>query len=144
MPGLVKKINISLFTTAESKKSSGPNEALCGLQGVRLAYAEEPSAGMVLDGGWLKDLCGGVEMNTSAKYGHQIYFEITFHAVLISNNDQPLDISPNEDAVLRHLGHQGRAGTARVVGRALVRLLGRLSQQVCEREGSQGITRVSF
>ena len=32
----------------------------------------------------------------------------------------------------------------RVVGRALVRLLGRLSQQVCEREGLQGIARFSF
>ena len=47
VPGLVKKVNISLFTTAESKKSSGPNEALCELQGVRLAYAEEPSQGCV-------------------------------------------------------------------------------------------------
>eukprot|EP00966_Prymnesium_polylepis_P325777 7381722-Prymnesium_polylepis.1 len=60
LPGLVKKINISLFSTTESKKSSGPNvEALCELQGVRVAYAEEPSKGMELDGGFLKDQCGG-------------------------------------------------------------------------------------
>ena len=53
LPGLVKKINISLFSTAESKKSSGPNEALGELQAVRLAYAEEPPAGLELDGGFL-------------------------------------------------------------------------------------------
>lgn len=45
LPGLVMKISISLFSTAEAKKSSGPNEALAELQGVRLAYAEEPSQG---------------------------------------------------------------------------------------------------
>mmetsp|Transcript_82832 Transcript_82832/g.165327 ORF Transcript_82832/g.165327 Transcript_82832/m.165327 type:complete len:646 (-) Transcript_82832:147-2084(-) len=96
LPGLVRKVNISLFSTAESKKSSGPNEALCELQGVRLPYAEEPSANLELDGGFLKDLCGGVEMSTSKKYGHQIRFETTFHVVLISNNDSALPIKPND------------------------------------------------
>ena len=66
-----------------------------------MVYAEEPSAGMVIDGGWLKDLCGGVEMSTSAKYGHQVRFETTFHPVLISNSVQPLDITPNDDTVRR-------------------------------------------
>ena len=98
LPGLVKSINISLFSTAEKKSSSGPNEALCELQGVRLAYAEEPSKDLVLDGGFLKDLCGGVEMSTSRKYKGQIRFETTFHPFLISNSDACLDISPNDAA----------------------------------------------
>lgn len=42
LPGIVKKINITTFSTSESKSSKGPNEALLELQGVRLAYAEEP------------------------------------------------------------------------------------------------------
>jgi hypothetical protein len=99
LPGLVLKVNISLFTTCESKKSSGPNEALAELQGVRLAYAEEPSAGMVLDGGFLKDLCGGVEISTSKKNLHQIRFETTFHVFLVSNNEGALTIEPNEPGV---------------------------------------------
>ena len=98
-PGLVRKINISLFSTAESKKSSGPNEALAELQGLRIAYAEEPPANLVLDGGFLKDLCGGSEISTSLKREHQIRFLTTFHAVLLSNNDTPLRIAPNGSAV---------------------------------------------
>jgi hypothetical protein len=89
LPGLVKKVNISLFSTGESKKSSGPNEALCELQGVRLAYGEEPSHNIELDGGFLKDLCGGVEMSTSKKFGHQIRFETTFYSVLMMNKFAP-------------------------------------------------------
>merc|ERR1712185_856437 len=95
VPGLVKKINIHLFSTGESKKSSGPNEALCELQGVRLAYAEEPSHNMELDGGFLKDLCGGVEISTSRKHQHQIRYETTFHGALIYNDDMALTIKPN-------------------------------------------------
>ena len=98
LPGLVKKVNISLFSTGESKKSSGPNEALCELQGVRLAYGEEPSHNIELDGGFLKDLCGGVEMSTSRKFGHQIRFETTLYPVFISNNDTALPIKPNDAA----------------------------------------------
>ena len=98
LPGLVKKVSISLFSTTESKKSSGPNEALCELQGVRIAYAEEPSANLELDGGFLKDLCGGVELSTSKKFGHQIRFETTFYTALISNNDAALPIKPNDAA----------------------------------------------
>ena len=41
LPGLVKKISKTLFTTGESKSSSVPNEALAELQGVRVAYADE-------------------------------------------------------------------------------------------------------
>ena len=51
---------------------------------------------MVLDGGWLKDLCGGVEMSTSKKHGHQIHFETTFHTFLISNSEGALMTTPNE------------------------------------------------
>jgi len=98
LPGLVQKENISLFSTAESKKSSGPNEQLCGLQGKRLVYAEEPSHNIELDGGFLKDLCGGVEMSTSKKFGHQIRFDTTFYSALISNNDAALPIKPNDAA----------------------------------------------
>jgi hypothetical protein len=98
LPGLVKKINISLFSTGESKKSSGPNEALCELQGLRLAFAEEPPHNMELDGSFLKDLCGGVQMSTSRKNDHQIRFETTFYTVLISNNDTAQPIKPNDAA----------------------------------------------
>ena len=42
-----------------------------------------------LDGGFLKDLCGGVEMSTSKKFGHQIRFETTFYSALISNGCTP-------------------------------------------------------
>jgi hypothetical protein len=99
LPGLVRKINISLLSTAESKKSSGPNEALAELQGLRIAYAEEPPANLVLDSGFLKDLCGGSEISTSRKNEHQIRFFTTFHVVLLSNNDTPLRIAPNGSAV---------------------------------------------
>ena len=49
--------------------------------------------------GFLKDLCGGVEMSTSKKHKHQIRFETTFHPWLVSNNDEPLKIAPNDVAV---------------------------------------------
>eukprot|EP00966_Prymnesium_polylepis_P133587 3087785-Prymnesium_polylepis.1 len=57
LPGLVKKINKTLFTTGESKSSSGPNEALCELQGVHVAYADEFTSKDELDGGFLKRTC---------------------------------------------------------------------------------------
>ena len=49
----------------------------------------------MLDGGFLKDLCGGVEISTSRKFEHQIRFVTTFHVALISNNDMPLQMQPN-------------------------------------------------
>lgn len=49
---------------------------------------------MRLDGGFLKDICGGLELSTSMKNEHQVRFEATFRVVIISNNDKPLDISP--------------------------------------------------
>ena len=106
LPGMVKKTNISLFSTFESKKSSGPNEALAGLRGLRIAFAEEPSDGLVLDGAFLKDLCGGVQIETSRKYEHQISFDITFHGVFISNNDTPMDIKPREGTVEKRVGYR--------------------------------------
>jgi hypothetical protein len=44
----------------------------------------------------LKDLCGGVEMATSRKYGHLIRFETTFHVLFLANSDQALKADPND------------------------------------------------
>ena len=53
----------------------------------------------MLDSGFLKDQCGGVEISTSRKHEHQIRFETTFHPFLISNSDAPLNIQPNDVGV---------------------------------------------
>ena len=106
LPGLVKKTNISLFSTAESKTSSGPNEALAQLRGLRISYAEEPAAGLVLDGAFLKDLCGGVQIETSRKYEHQMRFDTTFHQVLICNNETPMKIDPYEGTAEKRFGYR--------------------------------------
>ena len=52
----------------------------------------------MLDSGFLKDQCGGVEISTSLKHEHQMRFETTFHAFLISNSEGPLPIQPNDAA----------------------------------------------
>lgn len=60
----------------------------------------------MLDGAFLKDLCGGVQIETSRKYEHQIHFDTTFHGVLISNNDLPLDINPREGTLEKRFGYR--------------------------------------
>lgn len=61
---------------------------------------------LVLDGAFLKDLCGGVQIETRRVYEHQIHFDTTFHFVLISNNDLPLDINPREGTLEKRFGYR--------------------------------------
>jgi hypothetical protein len=98
LPGVVKKIPIAMFSTSAKRSPEGPNEALAELQGVRLGYGEEPSTRLQLDGGYLKDCCGGDIISCSRKNEHQIRFRSTMYPVLISNNDTELEITPNDEA----------------------------------------------
>lgn len=98
LPGVVRKIPIAMFSTSAKRSPEGPNEALAELRGVRLGYGEEPSTGLVLDGGYLKDCCGGDDISCSKKGEHQIHFRSTMIPLIISNNETPLEITPNDEA----------------------------------------------